>query len=239
MERWAYDEFAHCGVDYSQQSQAKAYDENHQSLRDYDAEFASMLGLLGLRETSGLTALDIGCGTGLTSVQLATRFKKVVAIDVSEEMLAQAKERAARQGVTNIDFVHAGFLTYEHAGALADVVITKTALHHLPDFWKQIALLRMNAMLKPGGLLYLLDVVFNFEAAEHRGRINGWIGNFAKVVPPAFVSEIETHISSEFSTFRWILDEMLRRAAFSIEQWQSKDDFVAEYVCKKTGEIAL
>jgi hypothetical protein len=40
-------------------------------------------------------------------------------------------------------------------------------LHHLPDFWKQVTLLRMNRMLKTGGLLYIFDVVFDFAPEEY------------------------------------------------------------------------
>lgn len=50
----------------------------------------------------------------------------------------------------NIEFIQSGFLTYEHQSEPVDLIFTKAALHHLPDFWKQIALLRLNQMLKMG-----------------------------------------------------------------------------------------
>lgn len=54
------------------------------------------------------------------------------------------------------------FRSYRHDAEPVDLVITKAALHHLPDFWEQIALLRINRMVKIGGLLYIQDVVFHF-----------------------------------------------------------------------------
>jgi hypothetical protein len=58
-------------------------------------------------------------------------------------------------------------------------VLTRSVLQHLPDFWKQVALLRMNRMLKTGGLLYIFDVVFDFAPEEYIPKMNGFIDAFA------------------------------------------------------------
>ena len=42
----------------------------------------------------------------------------------------------------------------------ADIVYSRYALHHLPDFWKVMALRRVRAMLRPGGIFRLWDVVY-------------------------------------------------------------------------------
>lgn len=52
-----------------------------------------------------LEILDIGCGTGNYALPLARRARRVVALDPAEEMLALLKERAAKEGVTNIEAV--------------------------------------------------------------------------------------------------------------------------------------
>jgi SAM-dependent methyltransferase len=70
--------------------------------------------------------------------------------------------------------VHAGFLTYLHHGDPADVVYSRYALHHLPDFWKAVALDRIHAILRPGGIFRLWDVVFNFRPSEAAERIEAW-----------------------------------------------------------------
>lgn len=54
-------------------------------------------------------------------------------------------------GAGTDEFLPGGFLTYQHQGPPLDAVVTQIALHHLPDFWKQIALLRIFDMLKEGG----------------------------------------------------------------------------------------
>lgn len=43
-----------------------------------------------------------------------------------------------------IEAVEGGFLTYEHEGEPVDLVHTRNALHHLPDFWKAVALARIH-----------------------------------------------------------------------------------------------
>jgi ubiquinone/menaquinone biosynthesis C-methylase UbiE len=134
MTNWIYDEFKHCGVDYSKAKQAEIYDERHQKFRNYENEFNEMLNFLDIQEAKGKIVVDLGCGTG------AGLFKTVYAVDVSDAMIKKAKEKI-RGRAHNLIFVNAGFLSYEHKGAPADLVITKAAFHHLPDFWKQIALM--------------------------------------------------------------------------------------------------
>jgi len=74
-------------------------------------------------------------------------------------MLEFAKSKANKAGVKNIVFSHSGFLTFDTKNPPVDVITTTFAFHHLPDFWKGIALQRLNKLLKPGGLLYLHDVI--------------------------------------------------------------------------------
>ena len=90
-------------------------------------------------------------------------------------MLAPLREKLDRGDVRNVETVNAGFLTYEHEGAAADVVYSRFALHHLPDFWQAIALRRMAEMLRPGGVLRLSDVVYSFEPTDAEQCIEAWI----------------------------------------------------------------
>jgi SAM-dependent methyltransferase len=78
-------------------------------------------------------------------------------------MIEHLRAKAARFGAHNLEPVRAGFLTYEHRGEPADFVYTRNAVHHLPDFWKAVALNRISAFLKPEGVLRLRDLVDSFE----------------------------------------------------------------------------
>jgi ubiquinone/menaquinone biosynthesis C-methylase UbiE len=236
MNQWFYDEFQHCGVDYAKAAQAEAYDERHRRFRDYEKEFEGMLEFLGLRDTAAMTVVDLGCGTGAAAVLAAGRFKTVHAVDVSEAMIGQAQKKAGGN-IPNLRFVNAGFLSYNHEAEPADLVMTKVALHHLPDFWKQIALLRINGMLKTGGLLYLHDVVFQFESEDYAGKIHGWIAGLEKAAGGQFMPEVRTHIRDEYSTFGWIMAGMLERAGFVVEKFRSSDEFMTEYACRKVRDV--
>jgi len=222
MNQWHYDESKHCGIDYSKAKQAEIYDEQHQ--------------FLGLQDPENKVIIDLGCGTGATSIYAADVFKAVFAVDVSEVMLEKAKRKLTRE-VPHLKFVKAGFLSYEHAGDPVDLVITKAAFHHLPDFWKQIALMRINRMLKMDGLLYIHDVVFQFEPQKYVSQVNSWISRFEKVGGEELKHRVETHIRDEYSTFGWVLKGMLERAGFAIEKCKSEDDFMTEYACRKVKEL--
>lgn len=235
MNKWLYNEFKHCGVDYSEAEEADKYDEQHQKFRDYKNEFRIMMDFLGLHDTGDKTIIDLGCGTGAIAIFAADSFKTVYAVDISDVMIEKVKKKIDKN-VHNLIFVNAGFLSYNHEGEPADLVVTKAAFHHLPDFWKQIALLRMNRMLKMGGLLYIHDIVFQFDPQEYESRINAWISRFEEVAGKEFRLEVETHIRDEYSTFDWILRGMLEKAGFAVEKSHSYDGFVTEYSCRKVNE---
>ena len=239
MNNWIYNEFKHCGVNYSDIKQAEIYDEQHQKFRDYEKEVVDFLSDLSLDNTQDLILLDLGCGTGATSIYASKHFKKIYAVDVSEVMINQAIRKSEKENISNIEFINSGFLNYEHKAELVDIVLTKAALHHLPDFWKQIALLRINKMLKMGGVFYLFDVVFHFQPTEYIAKISKFISAYEASAGEQFKAEVETHIRDEFSTFSWIMEGMLARAGFEIEKSKTSDGFVMEYFCKKVEEITL
>jgi ubiquinone/menaquinone biosynthesis C-methylase UbiE len=71
--------------------------------------------------------MEIGAGTGMVSLLLAPKVKKVIAVDISKEMLRIAKERAMETGVNNIEFVRG---TFHNPGIAekADIIITIDSL---------------------------------------------------------------------------------------------------------------
>lgn len=239
MNDWLYDEYKHCGVDYSDTKQAESYDQQHQQFRNYEKEVADMLDFISVCNPGDMTLVDLGCGTGATAIHASKYFRKIIAVDVSEVMINQAKKKAEQQGITNIEFVNAGFLSYEHETKPADIVVTKAAFHHLPDFWKQVALLKMNKMLDVEGILYICDVVFQFPPSAYVTAINQWISGFEMKAGKEFSAEVATHIRDEFSTFGWVLEGMLRKAGFEIVKNRSADGFLSEYLCRKVEEITI
>ena len=81
------------------------------------------------------------------------------------------RTKVADLQLSNVDVVQAGFLTYQHGGDPADVVYSRYALHHLLDAWKAIALTKIRAPLRAGGLLWLWDVVYDFPPEDAEDKL--------------------------------------------------------------------
>jgi cyclopropane fatty-acyl-phospholipid synthase-like methyltransferase len=101
--------------------------------------------------------LDLGTGTGAIALALAPRAKRVVGRDISEGMLAQAREKAADAGIENIAFGDGRFRDPNY-DAPVDVVTSNFAMHHLSDDEKREAVTTI-ADLNPRRFV-LGDVMF-------------------------------------------------------------------------------
>src|SRR5262245_61162059 len=168
--RCMLDELAHAGPEHLDAGYVAGYDVK----AGVDpAEEVRVLRRHGLAQ--GWTLVDIGAGTGEVAIAAAGHCQRVVAVEVSPAMLALAQDKARRANATNVELVRAGFLTYQHQGALADAVYSRHALHQLPDFWKGMALERIAAVLRPGGVLRLRDLVWCFDPSEAAGRLDPWL----------------------------------------------------------------
>jgi SAM-dependent methyltransferase len=190
----------------------------------------------GLGETS--TLVDLGAGTGTMAVAAARICRRVIAVDVSPAMLDAIRGRAAAAGAGNVEAVQAGFLSYLHEGDPPDVIYTRNALHHLPDFWKGIAITRMAALLAPGGILQLRDLVFSFDLPDVQSGIARWLETSAADRPQDGWTheELETHLREEHSTFTWLLEPMIERAGFEITSVDyGQIGVYANYLCVKRG----
>lgn len=97
--------------------------------------------------------LEIGCGTGRFSRLLAQRSRKLLAIDLSSEMIRVAREKSTQY--PNIDFVLGEILEYPLPANHFDCIATLTTLHHLP---LAAILKKVRLALKPGGLFINLDL---------------------------------------------------------------------------------
>ncbi len=234
VPEWQYDEMKLCGVQFDSEQFAEKYDEHHLKYRDYKKETDDIIKLLALDRQS--TIIDIGCGTGAFAINAAPYFRKIYAADVSQAMINLAQKKAKQSGIYNIDFCHGGFLTYKHMSEPVDGVTSSLALHHLPDFWKLIGLQRITQMLKPGGKLFLFDVVFSFDYTQYESCIRNYIQVMVSRLGTAMKQDIETHFRQEYSTFNWVMEGMLKKAGFEIKKADYKEGFFATYLCEKKAE---
>ena len=100
------------------------------------------------------TVLDIGCGTGAFSRLLAERCDRVMAIDLSPQMITIAKQNS--QNYTNIDFQVADILQWEFPIEEFDGIVSIATFHHLP---LETLLPSLKNALKPNGKLVVLDLI--------------------------------------------------------------------------------
>ena len=226
---WFLDELAHAGSEHLDPTYVPTYD---QKAATDPAEDLALLQDFALNPSH--TLVDLGAGTGTFTLAAAGLCRRVVAVDVSREMLAALQEKLERSGIANVEIVQGGFLSYDHQGEPADFVYSRHALHHLPDFWKAIALVRIAAILKPGGVLLLRDLVYAFDPGEAEAAIESWLAGAAADARRGWTRpELETHLREEYSTFTWLLEPMIERAGFTIRDAQHHASIYAAYTCVK------
>ncbi|TVQ98197.1 MAG: class I SAM-dependent methyltransferase [Desulfovibrionales bacterium] len=116
--------------------------------------------VLGLSPASG-SFLEVGCGTGRISIgvaKLAEEQITLTAVDISENMLAVARDNAQQEGVAGrIDFQTGDGKRLPFGDAGFDAVYCHNMLHHVPE---PINLVReMHRVAKPGGAILIRDLV--------------------------------------------------------------------------------
>lgn len=122
---------------------------------------------LQLRSTD--TVLEIGCGVGRISRVLAARARRVVALDISEEMLARARQH--NPNLDNVEwFLGDGVSLVGIADGSIDACVSVVVLQHMPDPALTMGYVReVGRVLRPGGWA-ALQVSNN--VAGHRGEVS-------------------------------------------------------------------
>jgi ubiquinone/menaquinone biosynthesis C-methylase UbiE len=225
------DEMAHAGPEHLDEAFIAGFDRK-QGYPDPSADIEAFKAH-GLGGSS--VVVDLGTGTGQFALPAAWHFGTVIAVDVSAAMLAAVREKAAgiSAPLPPLQYVQGGFLSY-FPGAPVDGVYTRHALHQIPDFWKALALTRVAAMLRPGGVLRLRDLVYDFTPAEAGDVFDRWLA--AAAADPAAgytTADYAEHIRAEHSTFRWLLEPMLAVAGFEITAVSYERRLYAAYTCVK------
>ena len=116
------------------------------------------------------TCVEYGCGVGRCTFWLAKRFERVVAFDISAPHLDRARERAAAEGVTNVEFVlvrsESDLEQMKDAAMFYSIIVLQ---HNPPPLMRSI-LDHALRQLRPGGIAYFqvptygLDYKFDVNA---------------------------------------------------------------------------
>src|SRR5260221_10997867 len=146
---WYYNERRQIGLDTAV---ASIYDADD----DSDLRAGEALTMLGVQRVWRVP--DIGCGNGVLAWEAALIGAEVDAIDIAPAMLRLA-EIQARDRKVAIRTQSAGLLSFAYRPDTYDLIVSEFTLHHLPDFWKAVALSRIYGALKPGANFYLGHIV--------------------------------------------------------------------------------
>lgn len=118
------------------------------------AEFARLRGLLA--DYPEARVLDLGCGAGHVSFQVAEVAREVVAYDLSAEMLGVVAATAKERGLDHIVTERGAAEHLPFADASFDAVFSRYSAHHWSDL--AVALREVRRVLKPGGVAAFVDV---------------------------------------------------------------------------------
>ncbi|MBI3989821.1 MAG: methyltransferase domain-containing protein [candidate division NC10 bacterium] len=101
--------------------------------------------------------LDVAAGTGLLSRAMAPHVARVVALDLTPEMLLQGRSQAKHDGLTNIVFVQGLAEDLPYPNDSFNRVVSRFSIHHFED--PQIQVKEMVRVCRPGGKVAIIDLV--------------------------------------------------------------------------------
>ena len=99
--------------------------------------------------------LDVATGTGFTAFAFAARVRRVVATDLTANMVTQARRLAAERGLTNLLFHLAGAEALPFLDGVFDIATCRLAPHHFASVGRFLG--EMHRVLRRGGRLVLCD----------------------------------------------------------------------------------
>ena len=108
------------------------------------SKLAILMGAEFFTKIEGKVVIDFGCGEGAEAVEMAGRgAKRVIGIDIREDVLEAARQKAVRAGVQN------ACLFVSSTKELADIVVSLDAFEHFADPAEILRI--MNTLLQPTG----------------------------------------------------------------------------------------
>ena len=172
-----------------------------------------------------MKVLEIGCGTGGTSLIHAAHVKHILATDISQNMVEIASKKASDAKVTNVDFKRASVQELDIPAASMDAVLGLSILHLLPD--KDHVIRQVHSWLKPGGVF----VTSTFCAADMS------MGKQLLMKSLLPIGQFFGLLPSVVAFTKKDLKESLQEGGFRIDhEWQSDKPDSAVFIVAKKGE---
>ena len=100
--------------------------------------------------------MEYGCATGLISLNLCDKFKKVTLMDSEKEMIKIIKEKLDRCEKNNVFPIQIDLMNESYKKEKFDLIYTSLTLHHIPDTEKIIKI--FYNLLNENGMLCIIDL---------------------------------------------------------------------------------
>ena len=120
---------------------------------------------------AGRDGLDVGCGEGMLTRELAERMDHVVGIELDQASIDLARAHDATAG---IEYVLGDFMTHPFPPESFDAIVSIAALHHMEP---GAALARMRSLLRPGGRLAVVGLARSRRPLELPLDIAGFVAD--------------------------------------------------------------
>jgi tRNA (cmo5U34)-methyltransferase len=181
--------------------------------------------------------LDIGCGAGNNTIKIV-REKPGLNCDLADlslPLLERARERLADEQAGTVRIFQGDFRTLELPENHYDLIVAAAVLHHLRDGtdWEQ-AFAKLHRLLKPGGALFVSDLVIHENETVHETMWNRY-GDYLETLGGAeYREKVFTYIDEEDTprslTYQM---ELLRRTGFRTIDILHKNSCFGAYVAVK------
>jgi len=121
------------------------------------------------RIKKGDVVLDLGSGAGIDAILAAKKvgaMGRVIGVDMTEEMIKKARENAKDQNISNVEFILGEIENLPLDDNSVDTIVTNCVINLTPDKAKTFS--EAYRVLKPGGKIYLSDIVLLEELSEEQ-----------------------------------------------------------------------
>ncbi|HVA80950.1 MAG TPA: methyltransferase domain-containing protein [Candidatus Binataceae bacterium] len=172
-------------IKYAFDRTAETYDRARRKLVPcFDEFYRAAIEALPFAREREITVLDLGAGTGLLSAFVAFSYPRarIVMVDISDEMLAQARERFEAGGA-RFSFEVADYGEGRITGRY-DAIISALSIHHLSDEKKRVVYAQAYAALNEGGILVNADQVRGETPAIERRNHEMWLKRATEIGVP-------------------------------------------------------
>jgi SAM-dependent methyltransferase len=180
---------------------------------------------------AGETVLDLGSGGGIDVLLSAKRVGpqgKVYGLDMTDEMLALARENQRKAGATNVEFLNGTIEAIPLPDNSVDVIISNCVINLSSD--KDAVLREAFRVLKPGGRFAVSDVVVRGEVpSDVRRNVELWVGCVAGALHEnEYVSKLQAAGFSDVQIEPWRIYQVEDARAFLTESGVDVDRIAPE-----------